>query len=47
MPCYLVPGDLLLLSPLYFVVPSSYEQMAITAVNGGSHRCALSGTAVG
>jgi hypothetical protein len=35
MPFYLVPGDLLLLSPLYFVAPSSYEQMAVTAVNGG------------
>ena len=28
MPFYLVPGDLLLLSPLYFVSPDGYESMA-------------------
>ena len=35
MPFYLVPGDLLLLSPLYFIAPSAYENLAVTAVNGG------------
>jgi hypothetical protein len=35
MPFYLVPGDLLLLSPLYFVSPTTYQRMAVTAVNGG------------
>ena len=34
-PFYLVPGDLLLLSPLYFVDPATYTQMGVTAVNGG------------
>jgi hypothetical protein len=35
MPFYLLPGDLLLLSPLYLVSPKTYEGMAVTAVNGG------------
>jgi hypothetical protein len=35
MPFYLVPGDLLLLSPLYFVAPGAYQNMAVTAANGG------------
>jgi len=35
MPFYLIPGDLLLLSPLYFVSPKTYQGMAVTAVNGG------------
>jgi hypothetical protein len=35
MPFYLVPGDLLLLSPLYFVAPGAYQKMAVTAANGG------------
>ena len=35
MPFYLIPGDLLLLSPLYFVSPTTYQNMAVTAVNGG------------
>ena len=35
MPFYLIPGDLLLLSPLYFISPKTYQGMAVTAVNGG------------
>jgi hypothetical protein len=35
MPFYLVPGDLLLLSPLYFLAPKVYQTMAVTAANGG------------
>lgn len=35
MPYYLIPGDLLLLSPLYLASPTSYQRMAVTAVNGG------------
>lgn len=35
MPFYLVPGDLLLLSPLYFISPTTYQNMAVTAGNGG------------
>ena len=35
MPFYLIPGDLLLLSPLYFASPKTYQGMAVTAVNGG------------
>jgi hypothetical protein len=35
MPFYLIPGDLLLLSPLYFVSPDTYQNIAVTAVNGG------------
>lgn len=35
MPFYLVPGDLLLLAPMYFVAPKKYEAMAVAAGNGG------------
>jgi hypothetical protein len=35
MPFYLIPGDLLLLSPMYFIAPEKYTQMAVTASNGG------------
>ena len=35
MPFYLVPGDLLLLSPMYLFDPERYMQMAVTAANGG------------
>jgi hypothetical protein len=35
MPFYLVPGDLLFISPLYLVNPTAYKQMAVTAANGG------------
>lgn len=35
MPFYLVPGDLLLFSPLYFFSPETYENMAVVASNGG------------
>jgi hypothetical protein len=35
MPFFLIPGDLLLLSPLYFIAPDRYMQMAVTASNGG------------
>jgi hypothetical protein len=35
MPYYLVPGDLLWLSPLYFFNPEKYAQLAVTAANGG------------
>jgi hypothetical protein len=35
MPFYLIPGDLLLLSPLYLASPKTYQGMAVTAVNGG------------
>ncbi|HVQ17374.1 MAG TPA: hypothetical protein VMS40_27410, partial [Vicinamibacterales bacterium] len=35
LPFYLIPGDLLLLSPLYLASPKTYESMAVTAVNGG------------
>ncbi|GFE85174.1 hypothetical protein [Steroidobacter agaridevorans] len=35
MPFYLIPGDLLLLSPLYLVSPKTYQGMAVTSVNGG------------
>jgi hypothetical protein len=35
MPFYLVPGDLLLLAPLYFFAPERYEAIAATAANGG------------
>ena len=35
MPFYLIPGDLLLLSPLYFVSPTTYQNMGVAAVNGG------------
>lgn len=35
MPFYLIPGDLLLLSPLYLASPATYQRMAVTAANGG------------
>jgi hypothetical protein len=35
MPFYLVPGDLLLLAPLYFFAPERYTAIAATAANGG------------
>jgi hypothetical protein len=35
MPFYLLPGDLLLASPLYFFNPNAYANMAVTATNGG------------
>jgi len=35
MPFYLVPGDLLLLSPMYFTHPQTYTDMAVVAGNGG------------
>jgi hypothetical protein len=35
MPFYLLPGDLLLAAPLYFVAPGAYQKMAVTAANGG------------
>lgn len=35
MPFYLIPGDLLFLSPLYFISPERYTNMAVVAANGG------------
>jgi len=35
MPFYLVPGDLLLLSPMIYFNPEAYTDVAVTAVNGG------------
>ena len=35
MPFYLIPGDLLFLSPLYLTSPETYTGMAVTASNGG------------
>jgi len=35
MPYYLLPGDLLLLAPLYLANPDAYTAMAVTASNGG------------
>lgn len=35
MPFYLIPGDLLLTSPLYLFAPETYTGMAVTAANGG------------
>lgn len=35
MPYYLIPGDLLLMAPLFLVAPESYASMAVTASNGG------------
>lgn len=35
MPFFLIPGDLLLLSPLYVLAPDLYKQIGIHAVNGG------------
>src|SRR5205814_1295546 len=32
MPFYLVPGDLLILSPLLAVAPKTYQNIAVTAV---------------
>jgi hypothetical protein len=34
-PFYLIPGDLVLLAPLYFIAPERYEAIAVTAANGG------------
>ena len=36
MPYYILPADLLLLSPMYFFNPDTYTRMAVTAVNGGA-----------
>ena len=35
MPFYLIPGDLLFASPLFFISPETYTGMAVTAGNGG------------
>jgi hypothetical protein len=35
MPFYLLPADLVLLSPLYFINPEAYTKLAVTAANGG------------
>jgi hypothetical protein len=35
MPFYLIPGDLLFMSPLYVLDPDAYTRMAVTAANGG------------
>jgi hypothetical protein len=35
LPFYLIPGDLLFLSPMYFASPKTYQSMAVTAANGG------------
>jgi hypothetical protein len=35
MPYYLVPGDLLLMSPLYLADKEAYTNLAVTAANGG------------
>ena len=35
LPFYVIPGDLLLLSPLYLINPHAYTNMAVTAANGG------------
>jgi hypothetical protein len=35
MPFYLIPGDLLLLSPMYLAAPEAYTNMAVAASNGG------------
>jgi len=35
MPFYLIPGDLLLLAPLYLFAPERYQAIAVTAANGG------------
>lgn len=35
MPFYLIPGDLVLLSPMYLIDRPAYEQMAVTAAQGG------------
>jgi hypothetical protein len=35
MPFYLVPADLVLLSPLFFIDRDAYTRLAVTAANGG------------
>ncbi len=35
LPYYLIPGDLLFLSPMYFFNREKYTQLAVTASNGG------------
>lgn len=35
LPYYLIPGDLLLLSPMYWFAPETYTQLGVAAVNGG------------
>jgi len=35
LPYYLIPGDLLLLSPMYLFAPEKYTQLGVAAVNGG------------
>jgi hypothetical protein len=35
MPFYLIPGDLLLLSPMYLFAPETYTNMAVISSNGG------------
>ncbi len=35
MPFYVLPFDLLVLSPMYFISPETYTSMAVTASNGG------------
>ena len=35
LPFFLIPGDLLLLSPLYLFDPETYSRIAVTAGNGG------------
>jgi hypothetical protein len=35
LPYYLIPGDLLWLSPMYLIAPENYTQLAVTASNGG------------
>jgi len=35
MPYYLLPADLLLLSPMYFFNPDAYTRMAVSSANGG------------
>jgi len=35
MPFYIIPADLLLLSPMYLFNPDAYTRMAVTASNGG------------
>jgi hypothetical protein len=35
MPYYVLPADLLLLSPMYFFNPETYTRMAVSSANGG------------
>ena len=35
MPFYVIPGDLLFLSPMYFTNRQKYTELAVTAANGG------------